>query len=157
MTKKLILFLTLGAFAFFSSCGSDDNKNSTPPIVGTWKVVTSEFKVKGSSGPYQTEQLESCYSEYNKMQFFADKSVIITTAEEDENDPSLCDIMETKDASWTLDGNKLTVTLRDGTGTSVSETVTVTFTNSNNRMISSYEEEEGGVVYEVKDTYEKIK
>jgi len=152
MTKKLILFLTLGTFAFLSSCSSDDNKNSTPPVVGTWKLISSEVKL--ANGSYELEELEPCYQEYGKVQFFADKSAIITVAEENENDPSICDVFESEDASWTLDGDKLTVKLKDpDNGNTLTLVQTVTFANSNNRMITTYKEDGE----DFRDTYEKVK
>jgi len=152
MTKKLILFLTLGTFAFLSSCKSDDNKNSTPPIVGTWKLISSEVKL--ANGSYEVEELEPCELEHAKIAFFTDKSAIITFGVENENDSSLCDTLETEDASWTLDGNKLTVKLRDpDNGNTLTLVQTVTFANSNNRMITTYKEDGE----DFRDTYEKVK
>jgi len=151
MTKKLILFLTVGAFTILSSCSSDDNKNNTPPpVVGTWKLVTSEIKL--ANGSYEVEELDECEIEFSKMQFFADKSAIITVGEADPNDHSKCVSYESEDGKWTLEGDKLTITLKDpDNGNSLSIVSTIIFANSNNRMIMTYRDEGE----DFKDTFEK--
>lgn len=124
--KKVILFLIASAFAI--SCSSDDSKSpdNASLIVGTWRPIS--IIREDTRENEATNVITDCQMENEKITFKQNKTILAIFSDTDGNGE--CYTVTQSGATWSVNGNILTVTYGQG----ISEQSVISFSNSNTTL-----------------------